>query len=143
MFKKLNEFICLSLALSVFLTVTARAQQTVPVYHPNASASAPVPSQVLSARKVFVTNGGGSNYFNLFTGGADRAYNSFYAELGKTGDYDLVDSPAQADVVLQVKAIAPLAGDGDSSAALLALLHRELVRSFAFFCVRTVRTRGG
>lgn len=43
--------------------------------------AAPVPPQIVQARAVFVSNGGGSNYFEIFTGGPDRGYNTLYRDL--------------------------------------------------------------
>jgi hypothetical protein len=71
------------------------------------STSAPVPPQVLKARAVFVSNGGGSNYFERFSGGPNRAYNIFYKQLKRTGQYELVSSPAAADLIFEVRVIAP------------------------------------
>lgn len=72
---------------------------------------APIPEQIRSAHAIFVANGGGSNYFNLYTNGADRAYNSFYAALQQENRYQLVGSPSQADLVFEIRAIAPAMGE--------------------------------
>lgn len=71
------------------------------------SSAAPVPPQIINAHRVFVSNGGGSNYFEIFSGGPNRAYSTFYKMLKKTGQYELVDSPGQADLVFEIRAIAP------------------------------------
>lgn len=77
-------------------------------------AAAPVPPQLLHAHSVFVANGGGSNYFEIFDGGPNRAYNTFYSQLNKTGQYQLVSSPGAADAIFEIRAIAPAVGDGRS-----------------------------
>ncbi|HEV2619975.1 MAG TPA: hypothetical protein VGU23_08585 [Acidobacteriaceae bacterium] len=92
----------LSLALSLAFTPLLRAQQ--------ATNLAPIPQQISSAHTIFLSNGGGSNYFDRFTGGADRAYNSLYAGLRQWNRYQFVDSPAQADLVFEIRAIAPSTG---------------------------------
>jgi hypothetical protein len=90
------------------------AQQTSPA---TASApapittQAPIPAQIRSAHTIFVSNGGGSNYFNMYTGGPDRAYNSFYAELQQENRYQLVGSPSQADLIFEIRSIAPAMGE--------------------------------
>lgn len=88
--------------MSGFLVFTPMlgAQQT-------GSSSAPVPPQVLNAHTVFVSNGGSSNYFEIFSGGTNRAYNTFYKQLKQMQQYELVSSPADADLIFEIRAIAP------------------------------------
>jgi hypothetical protein len=100
----LRKSLCVALAWFLLIP-TANAQQ------PASASSAPVPPQILSAHTVFVSNGGGSNYFDMFTGGPDRAYNTFYADIQKANRYQLVSSPAQADLIFEIRAIAPAVGD--------------------------------
>lgn len=102
-----RKSICIVLAWFLIDT-TAPAQQ------PSSTSQAPVPPQILSAQRVFVSNGGGSNYFDAFTGGPDRAYNVFYADLRRSSHYELVSAPAQADLVFEIRSIAPSVGDVDS-----------------------------
>lgn len=76
------------------------------------SRTAPIPPQILNAHRVFVANGGGSNYFDTFiSGGANRAYNTFYKMMKETGRYELVSSPGQADLVFEIRATAPAVAD--------------------------------
>jgi hypothetical protein len=107
-----REFLCIVLAWFLIIT-TAPAQQPTP------ATAAPVPSQILSAHAVFVSNGGGGNYFNMFTGGPDRAYNAFYAELHEADRYQLVSVPAQADLIFEIRGIAPAVSDGDTDSQLI------------------------
>lgn len=109
--------LCVFLALFLAIAPAVPAQQssTAAPVPPAAASVAPIPQQILSARAVFISNGGGSNYFDLFSGGADRAYNTFYADIQRSGRYELVASPAQADLIFQVKAIAPMVGYGDDT----------------------------
>jgi hypothetical protein len=100
MFAALNKSLCITLALVLAVTPAIPAQQITP----NA---APVPPQIASAHTIFVSNAGGSNFFNMFTGGPDRAYNSFYADLRQSSQYQLVSSPSQADLIFEIRAIAP------------------------------------
>lgn len=102
----------LSLVLSwflVFIPIAVYAQDSA------AQSAAPVPPQILSAHTVFVSNGGGSNYFDMFTGGPDRAYNTLYADLQKGGHYQLVGSPAQADLIFEIRAVAPAVDEGHTA----------------------------
>jgi hypothetical protein len=71
------------------------------------SVSAPVPVQIGTARRVFVSNGGGQSFETVidqkvFNGGPDRPYNQFYAGMKAWGRYELVTSPVDADLVLEI-----------------------------------------
>ncbi|HKR26986.1 MAG TPA: hypothetical protein VJS11_06010, partial [Acidobacteriaceae bacterium] len=77
-----------------------------------AQQAAPVPPQVLNARAVFVSNGGGSNYFEIFSGGPDRGYNTLYTDLQRSHEYDLVSAPSQADLIFEIRSVAPAVGTG-------------------------------
>jgi hypothetical protein len=66
---------------------------------------APVPSQIAAAHTVFLVNQGADANF---PGATDEAYNDLYASLQAWGHYQLVASPAEADLVFQLRAIAPI-----------------------------------
>jgi hypothetical protein len=70
---------------------------------------APVPAQILAAKKIFISNAGGDTDAP-YTGGPDRAYNQFYAAMKKWGRYQVVDSPANADLLLEIRFMNPPAG---------------------------------
>ena len=53
---------------------------------------APLPSAVVNAKKVFLTNGGGS----------DLAYDAFYSEMKQWGNYKIVGSPDEADIIVEL-----------------------------------------
>ena len=93
----IGKFICSSLALACFTVQTARAQQTTP--------AAPVPSQIQQAQTIFLTNSGSDPNFPI---DATKAYNDIYAALQTWGRYKLVNSPDQADLVFQLKGVAPI-----------------------------------
>jgi hypothetical protein len=72
-----------------------------------APAPAPVPKQIGTAQKAFISNAGGESFETVmeqavFDGGPDRPYNEFYAGLQGWGRYDLVSSPADADLVFEI-----------------------------------------
>ncbi len=100
-----RKSLCLVLAMVLAFTPFVRAQQN--------SAPAPVPPQIAAAHTVFVSNGGGSNFFDEFTGGPDRAYNTIYADLQRSNQYQLVDSPSKADLIFEIRSIAPAIDDGN------------------------------
>jgi hypothetical protein len=93
----IRKFICFTLALACFTVQTARAQQTTP--------AAPVPSQIQQAQTIFLTNSGSDPNFPI---DATKAYNDIYTALQTWGRYKLVSSPDQADLVFQLKGIAPI-----------------------------------
>jgi hypothetical protein len=77
--------------------------------------TAPVPGQILTARRAFISNAGSESYgsqtyFRLtkYDGGPNRLYNQFYAAIKNWGHYELVDSPADADVVCEVRFTSPI-----------------------------------
>lgn len=108
MFLTIHRILGILLSCLLVLTPVLAAQQT-------KSDPAPVPSQLLQAHTVFISNHGGSNYFQSFTGGPNRAYNTFYKDLKRTGRYELVDSPEHADLIFEIRAIAPaVSGYNDS-----------------------------
>jgi hypothetical protein len=53
---------------------------------------APLPAVIVNAHKVFLTNGGGS----------DLAYDAFYSEMKKWGKYQIVGSPDEADLIVEL-----------------------------------------
>jgi hypothetical protein len=68
---------------------------------------APVPVQIAAARKVFISNAGGESFETVideivFNGGPDRPYNQFYAAVKTWGRCELVSSPSDADLVLEI-----------------------------------------
>jgi hypothetical protein len=66
---------------------------------------APIPQQILTAKKVFISNAGGMLDLNMVSGDPRRDYNEFYAAMQAWGRYSLVSSPADADLVVQISII--------------------------------------
>jgi len=67
---------------------------------------APVPAQILAAKKVFVVNAGadiGTLPGQPFSGEPERAYNSFYAAIKTWGHYQLVSAPSDADLLMEIR----------------------------------------
>lgn len=68
--------------------------------------SAPIPTQIQLAKKVFIANAGGDDPGidePIFSGGVDRSYNQFYAAMKSAGRYELVGSPAEADLLFEIR----------------------------------------
>lgn len=71
-----------------------------------ATPAAPIPAQILTAKKVFIANAGGDESWNSgpwYKGNSDRLYNEFYAAMKSWGHYELVATPADADLVFEVQ----------------------------------------
>ena len=94
---------------AIVLAITTLAPSPLTAQSPKAS-SAPLPSQITNAKKVFVANGGDDPHFKSL--GPQRAYNQFYAAMKDWGHYDLVGAPADADVVLEISLTTQLSQYG-------------------------------
>jgi hypothetical protein len=70
---------------------------------------APVPSAIRAATKVFVSNAGADSglFPSPFSGDPSRGYNQLYAGLKANGQYQLVDDPSAAELVLELQLTAP------------------------------------
>ncbi len=90
-----------SLAIAGLFAISVWAQQT------QEAPVAPVPAQIGSAKKVFISNGGEESFFYqlkdaIYSGGPNRAYNEFYAAVKNWGRYEVVAAPADADLVFEI-----------------------------------------
>jgi|HubBroStandDraft_5_1064220.scaffolds.fasta_scaffold62998_2 hypothetical protein len=90
-----------SMVLLAVVAIPAWAQQ------PQDSAVAPIPAQIGSAKKVFVSNAGAESVYRLpkdamYSGGPNRTYNQFYGALKSWGRFELVSAPADADLVFTI-----------------------------------------
>jgi hypothetical protein len=94
-------FIAAVLSASLTLTMPAHAQ--------SAAALAPVPTSLLHAKKVFISNAGADSglFPHPFSGAPSRAYDQFYAALQSAGRYELVSDPSDADLVFELQLTAP------------------------------------
>jgi hypothetical protein len=104
----------LGFILVVLLSAVSLAQKPAPV------PAAPIPPQILAAKKIFIANAGGDEMTEddpVFSGGPARAYNQFYAAMKTWGRFEIVASPAEADLLFEVRqdasAVSP-AGKGAS-----------------------------
>jgi hypothetical protein len=98
-----------SLAISLLPVSVRAAEQAKP------APPAPVPAQIVAAKKVFVANSGGDQPAGFddgqYSGGSDRTYNQFYAAMKTWGRYELVGAPADADLLFEIEfTVPPIAG---------------------------------
>ena len=71
--------------------------------------SAPVPALLLNGHRVFLSNGGADAglFPHPFAGTQDRGYGMLYTAMAASGRFELVDSPAKAELVIQIELTAP------------------------------------
>ena len=82
---------------------------------PTATASAPVPSIIASAHRVFISNAGGDSYgtgnyspLGPSARGPNSFYNQFYTAMKGWDRFTLTDSPTDAEVVYEVRFTTPV-----------------------------------
>jgi hypothetical protein len=68
-------------------------------------AAAPIPSPILTAKTVFISNASGEYVEPTIppTGAGNLAYNEFYTAMKDWGRYQLVSSPGEADLVIEIR----------------------------------------
>jgi hypothetical protein len=94
-----------AVVLSVGL-VTALLQVSAFAAAAKETPAAPIPAQILGAKKIFIVNAGGDEMAEndpIFSGGPDRAYNQFYAAMKSWDRFKIVGWPTQADLVLEIR----------------------------------------
>jgi hypothetical protein len=93
--------LCVILAVALGSLPLSRAQQA------SDPAPAPIPVQIMTAKKVFISNLGEESEYSsqkngYVSGGRNRFYNMFYASMKSWGRYELVATPADADLVFEL-----------------------------------------
>jgi len=94
----------IGLAMPLLLDTVLAAQRA------KQTPAAPIPAQIFTAKKAFVANAGGDEPFYeepLFSGGPDRSYNQIYGALKALGRYELVSTPYDADLLLEIRLTVP------------------------------------
>jgi hypothetical protein len=70
---------------------------------PSAPLPAPLPAQIIAAKKVFISNGGEDAWLKFDPKhNPTLTYNEFYAQMKSWGKYELVSTPSAADVVFEI-----------------------------------------
>jgi hypothetical protein len=93
--------------MATAILAIAAALPTLQAQQPKGPIPAPVPPQIAAAQKIFISNAGGESFETVidqtvFNGGPDRPYNEFYAAVKTWGKYEIVQSPSDADLILEV-----------------------------------------
>ena len=102
----LRALLSACLALALCPAANAQLLPPPPPSRPPAQqpASPEVIARVTAAKTIFLSNAGGNNYFNgEIPGGPNVTYNELYAALRQWGYFQLVDSPAHADLIFQIR----------------------------------------
>lgn len=102
--KIVNSATLLGTIAACALACNASAQQTKTAF------PAPFPAQITSGKKVFVSNTGGDTN-GMYSGEPRRLYDQFYSALKNWGRYELVGSPAEADLVFEIGFTNPFVGE--------------------------------
>jgi hypothetical protein len=91
--------VTIALFFLVMIAIPLQAQQQA-----GDALAAPVPAQIVSAKKVFIANAAGDHdpRISKYFGGPDGIYNQFYADIKTGGKFEAVSAPADADIVVQV-----------------------------------------
>ena len=91
-------------ALCLSLTVLALGCATTPPTPAPQPAPPDVISRIFSAHKIFLSNAGADDSFlHDIPSGATIGYNQLYASLQQWGYFQLVDNPAHADLIFQLR----------------------------------------
>jgi len=66
---------------------------------------APIPDPILNGKKVFVSFelGDTVDFDSFYSGGPERAYSEFYAQMKQWNHYELVSNPNDADMVFAIR----------------------------------------
>jgi hypothetical protein len=67
--------------------------------------AAPLPSQIIAAKRFFISNTGSGFDSRVWSGNSDRIYNEFYAAVKSSGQFELASAPGDADLVLDVNVV--------------------------------------
>ena len=86
------------LSFTMFVIQAVVGQQT-----KSGPEAGPVPPGIAMAKKVFVSNAGTNDPNKNFSGRPERCYNDFYRQIQALNRYELVSSPADADIVLEIQ----------------------------------------
>ena len=91
-----------SVVIITLLTISSAYAKDAKVIPP-----APVPPQIAAATKVFIANGGADDFGAIaekeaLSGARTRAYDEFYAAMKDWGHYQIVSTPGEADLVLEI-----------------------------------------
>jgi len=86
------------LFVTLFIAQVLIAQESQP-----GTESAPVPPAIAAAKRVFISNAGADDDSGkMFATGPDHCYAEFYRQVQALKRYEIVSSPVEADLVLEI-----------------------------------------
>jgi hypothetical protein len=94
----------------LILILSIAALPSLPAQQPK-NAAAPIPATILNAKRILITNGGSDiTGWQVFqrAGTPNEPYNAFYLAMKDWAHYELVNDPANADLVFEISFAAPL-----------------------------------
>jgi hypothetical protein len=86
----------------LFIVTCAIALLIVPTVGAQLASPAPVPVQIATSKRAFISNGEST----IEKVPANLAYNEFYADMKSWGKYELVAAPADADLIFEIRLVA-------------------------------------
>jgi hypothetical protein len=107
---RLHFTLTLAAAVVLFSTSAVHAQSTSQSTDSSvtSAAQAPIPRAIAAAKTIFLSNAGADStlFPSPFSGTPDRGYNQLYAALAASHRFQIVNSPAQADLIVQIRLTA-------------------------------------
>jgi len=100
--RSIAAYLCMALSFNCF-AFDALAQTAMKSSVPAPATSAPVPAQIASSNTIFLSNLGSDAYFPV---DSTQVYNDIYKALQVWGHYQLVSSPAKADLIFQLRDVS-------------------------------------
>ena len=96
-------------AVLIFCSPLVRADQRSSAVAGINTVQAPVPTPLMEGRKAFIAYEMGdiTAFPSSYSGGPERAYSEFYADMKSWGRFELVLDPKDADVVFAVRFVDP------------------------------------
>jgi hypothetical protein len=91
--------------LAMFCALPIYAQQRSSAAKGVNTLAAPVPTPLLNGKRAFISYelGDVTAFPSAYSGGPERAYNEFFAQMKAWGRFELVLDPTQADVVFAIR----------------------------------------
>lgn len=111
--------------ITMLLTMSAQVAQSAKQVPP-----APIPAQILAAKRIFIANAGGDEMTGddpIFSGGPARAYNQLYSAMKTWGHFEIVGSPAEADLLFEVRQdVSSVTPSGRGSSAFIPQFRLQI-----------------
>jgi hypothetical protein len=95
--------------------------------------------QIYTAKKVFVSNAGDETV-GEFSGGPERAYKQLYTALKSWGRYELVATPSDAELILEISVVTRILGETVSGGGGQMVSNRTIKDPQLHLTVRDVKT---